>query len=305
MTTLILNYESAPLVRKIRVGSTPDSVKLTVVKYSACNNCLIAKAVKAANVTNRYLGHVTPGMIALSKPNIESRSTTDFPAFMTGDSLGMLMVEGLAYVDRLEIGYVTSSSQFCPGVFYTTDPIELIDDNGLFGASFGDLWSLGQLSGKEISYRPDQNQYGWGCAQEGMIMDQNMYIAEEGVSETKILITAGYKPSGDYYVYSNIFIHDLRILGSPVHTTGVKDILLNADNECRFYMLGNTGMLQIEVDEPVKALVIYDMNGKAIKVVHDIHDNLVNLSSLRPGMYVVHTYGRSGKMYTGSFGKAY
>jgi hypothetical protein len=305
MTTLILNYESTPLVRKIRVGSTPDSVKLTVVKYSACNNCLIAKAVKAANVTNRYLGHVTPGMIALSKPNVENRSANDYPAFMTGDSLGMLMVEGLAYVDRLEIGYVTSSSQFCPGVFYITDPIELIDDNGLFGASFGDLYSLGQLGSKEIPLRPDQNKYGWGCAQEGMIMDQNMYIAEEGVSETKILITAGYKPSGDYYVYSNIFIHDLRIWGSPVHTTGVKDILLNADNECRFYMLGNTGMLQIEVDEPVKALVIYDMSGQAIMVVRDVQDNLVNLSSLRPGVYAVHSYGRSDNMYTGSFGKAY
>ena len=305
MTTLLLNYKSTPLIRKIRVGSTPDSVKLTVVKYSACNNCLIAKAVKASNVTNRYLGHVTPGMIALSKPNVEERSTADFPAFMAGDSLGMLMVEGLAYVDRLEIGYVTSSAQFCPGVFYTTDPIELIDDNGLFGASFGDLWSLGQLSGKEIAYRPDQNAYGWGCAQEGMIMDQNMYIAEEGAIETRILITAGYKPAGDYYAYSNIYIHDLRIWGSPVHTTGVKNMILNADSECRFYMLGHTGTLQIDVDEPVKALVIYDMSGQAVKVVREVHNNQVNLSGLRPGVYAVHSYGRSGKIYQGSFGKAY
>jgi hypothetical protein len=305
MTTLVLNYESVPLVRKIRVGSTPDSLTMTVVKYSACNNCLIAKAVKASNVTNRYLGHVTPGMIALRKPNVESRSVNDFPAFMPGDSLGMLMVEGLAYVDRLEIGYVTSSAQFCPGVFYTTDPVELIDDNGLFGASFGDLWSIGQLSGKEIAYRPDQNAYGWGCAQEGMIMDQNMYIAEEGVDETKILITSGYKQGDPDYLYSTIYIHDLRIWGSPIHTTGVKDMIIHADDNCRFYMLGNTGILQIEVDEPVRALVIYDMSGQAVKVIREVQDNKVSLTGLRPGVYAVHTYTRSGKMYTGSFGKAY
>ncbi|MBN2215286.1 MAG: T9SS type A sorting domain-containing protein [Bacteroidales bacterium] len=305
MTTLVLNYESTPLVRKIRVGSSPDSVKLTAVKYSLCNNCLIAKAVKASNVTNRYLGHVTPGMIALWKPNVVIRSVNDYPAFMPGDSLGMLMVEGLAYVDRLEIGYVTSSAQFSPGVFYTTDPIELIDENGLFGASFGDLWSIGQLSGKEISLRPDQGDYGWGCAQEGMIMDQNMYIAEEDVPETKILITAGYKQGDPDYVYSNIYIHDLRIWGSPMVTTGVKDMMADADDECRFYMLGNTDILQIDVDEPVKALVIYDMSGQAVKVIREVEDNKVSLAGLKPGVYAVHSYVRSGRMYTGSFGKAY
>jgi hypothetical protein len=215
------------------------------------------------------------------------------------------MVEGLAYVDRLEIGYVSSSAQFCPGVFYTTDPIKLIDDNGLFAASFGDLWPLGQLSGKEIAYRPDQNKYGWGCSQEGMNMDQNMYIAEEGVAETKILITAGYKQGDPDYLYSDIYVHDLRIWGSPIHTTGVKDMIMNEDGESRFYMLGNTGLLQIDVDEPVKALVIYDMSGQAIKVIKDVDDNLVNLFGLKPGIYAVHSYGRSGKIYTGSFSKAY
>jgi hypothetical protein len=304
MTTLLLNYESTPLVRKIRVGSSPDSVKLTAVKYSLCNNCLIAKAVKEANVTYRYLGHVTPGMIALRKPNVVIRSVNDYPAFMPGDSLGMLMVEGLAYVDRLEIGYVTSSAQFCPGVFYTTDPIELIDDNGLFGASFGDLWSLGQLSGKEIAYRPDQDKYGWGCAQEGMIMDQNMYIQED-VPETKILITAGYKQGDPDYLYSTIYIHDLRIWGSPIKTTGVNEMMVNADDACRFYMLGHTGVLQIDVDEPVKALVIYDMSGQAVRVIREVNDNKVSLAGLSPGVYAVHSYVRSGKTYTGSFGKAY
>ena len=82
-------------------------------------------------------------------------------------------------------------------------------------------------------------------------------------------------------------------------------MIVNADDECRFYMLGNTGMLQIDVDEPVKALVIYDMSGQAVKVVRDVKDNLVSLSTLNPGVYAVHSYVRSGKMYTGSFGKAY
>ena len=305
MTTLSLNYTSEPLVRRLRIGSTPDSAKLTVVKYSACNNCLIAKAVKADNITKRYLGHVSPGMIALKKPNIAARSVNDYPAFMSGDSLGMIMVEGLAYVDRLEIGYVSSSAQFCPGVFYTTDPIELIDANGLFVASFGDLWPLGQLDGKEIAYRPDQDKYGWGCSQEGMIMDQNMYVAEEGAKETKLLITAGYKKGDPDYLYSDIYIHDLSIWGSPMELTGIQDIFNNTENSSQFYMLGSSGMLKMDIDEPVKALVIYDMSGHAIKVIHGIYGNLVSLSDLKPGIYAVHSYGISGEMYTGSFGKAY
>ncbi|MBN2609998.1 MAG: hypothetical protein JXB00_00415 [Bacteroidales bacterium] len=303
-TTLLLNYQAQPLTAKVKVGSTPDSIKLTAVRYSTCNNCLIGKAVKESNITNYYLGHVTPGMLALKKPNVVSRSAVDYPAFMPGDSIGMLLVEGLAYVEKLEIGYVSSSAQFCPGVFYTTEPLEIIDNNGLFAASFGELPSLGQLSGKEISARPDQGNYGWGCSQEGMIMDQNMTIAEEGVQETRILITAGYKPAGDVYAYSDIYIHDLRIWGSPIHTTGVNDMIVNGSADAKFYMLGTTNMLKIDVDEPVKTLVVYNMDGKAVKVVREIYDNLVNLSGLKSGVYAVHSYGVSGKMYTGSFGKA-
>ena len=302
-TTLSLRYQDSPMINKVRVGSGTDSINITVVKYAPCNNCLIGKAVKEGYISYHYLGHVTPGMVALRKPNVEIRSIDDYPAFMAGDSLGMMLIEGLVYVDKLEVGYVSAGTQFCPGVFYTTDPIQIIGNDGLFAASFSDLWPLGQLSGKEISLTPYNNAYGWGSSQEGMIMDQGMSIAEEGVAETKILITAGYKDGATDYLYSDIYVHDVRIWGSPRQITNVRDLFINNSTNSKFYMLGSTNMLKLDLDEPAKALVVYNMNGAAVKVVREVYDNLVNLSDLQPGVYAVHCYGISGKVYTGSFGK--
>lgn len=306
-TTLNLVYNKNPYVVKLKTQTGYDSVKVTLVRYAPCNNCLIAKAVKLENISNRYLGHVTPGMVALQKPPITGRSSVDYPPFMPNDSLGMMLIEGFVYVEKLEIGYVSATAQFCPGVFYIIDPtVKPIGENGLFDASYSDMISIGQLTGKAIAYRPDQGKYGWGCSQEGMIMDQNMYVGEEGVPETKILITAGYKDVSGIYSYSDVYIHDLKIWGSPKKLSAISIRTLfdnNSEVKAKFYMLGNTNNLKMEVEEPVKTLVIYNMNGVAVKLIRNINDNIVDIGNLMPGTYGVHAYGISGKLYTGKFGK--
>jgi hypothetical protein len=218
-----------------------------------------------------------------------------------------MVIEGFAYVEDVEVGYVTEDAQICPGVFYTIDPyLEIIGSDNLFAASFTELWPLGQ--DYPASGRPDHTNpvYGWGSAQEGMIMDKGMTVAEVGATDTRIIITSGYKTSGDNYDYSTIFIHDVQIKGSPKEVgTGIESFGMNDRKASNFYMLGNTNILQAEIDEPVKAMVIYDMSGKAIKVIRNVNTdiNQIDVGFLKNGIYGVHCYGRSGEMYSGKFVK--
>ncbi|MFO7657939.1 MAG: InlB B-repeat-containing protein [Bacteroidales bacterium] len=303
MTTLVLEYTKGPLSVELDILGTNSKAKATVVNYSTCNDCLIGKAVKGQNVTNYYLGHVTPGMVALKGLNVTNRTTETGPAFRDADSIGIMVIEGFVYVENVEVGYVAVTSQFCPGVFYTIDPAqEIIGSDKNFAGNFGNLWPLGQDF--SASARPDQGNYGWGCAQEGMIMDKGMTVAEKDAPETKIILTSGYKVAGGLYSYSTIFIHDLKILGSPkVDHTFIELLKIDNYSESNFYMLGNTNLLQVQINEPVKAMVIYDINGKAIKVMRDIYNdnNQINVEFLKKGVYGVHCYGRSGEMYRGKF----
>jgi hypothetical protein len=305
MTTLVLEFTKDPLVTELDIKNSQSKAKATVVNYSTCNDCLIAKAVKAKNVTNYYLGHVTPGMVALQGLGDVSRNTTGGPAFRANDSIGIMVIEGFVYVENVEVGYVTQTSQFCPGVFYTTDPnLEIINSDFNFAGSFGELWPLGQDF--PVSARPDHGEYGWGSAQEGMIMDKGMTVAEEGVPETKIILTSGYKTINGEYYYSTIYIHDLKIIGSPKVVTSIYDLVKQDDVlETKFSMLGNTNILQADINEQAKAIVIYDMNGRAVKVIKNIdsYNNQVDVGFLKKGMYGIHCYGRSGKLYTGIFSK--
>lgn len=305
ITTLNLVYTKDALNVELDIKNSQSKAKATIVNYSTCNDCLIGKAVKGGNVTNYYLGHVTPGMLALQGLSTTDRTTLSGPAFRAADSIGIMVVEGFVYVENVEVGYVTSSPQFCPGVFYTTDPdLEIIGSDNNFAGGFGDLWPLGQDF--RASDRPDQGNYGWGSAQEGMIMDQGMIVAEPDVPETRIIITAGYKTAAENYVYSTIYIHDLKIVGSPSEITGFNGSVKQDDiSNSKFYMLGNSNLLQAEIDEPAKTIVIYDMNGKAIKVIQNIdsYNNQVDVGNLEKGIYGIHCYGRSGKLYTGIFGK--
>jgi hypothetical protein len=305
MTTLVLNYTKDTLVAEMEIKNSQSKAKATVVNYSTCNDCLIAKAVKGQNVSNYYLGHVTPGMVALQGLGDVSRTTVSGPAFRANDSIGIMVIEGFVYVENVEVGYVTAGAQFCPGVFYTTDPnLEIINSLFNFAGNFGELWPLGQDF--PVSARPDQGEYGWGSAQEGMIMDKGMTVAEEGVPETKIILTSGYRSINGEYSYSTIYIHDLKIVGSPKEDPSFIGIL-KQDNvsDSRFSMLGNTNILQADISEPAKAMVIYDMNGRAVKVVKNIDNinNHVDVGFLKKGVYGVHCYGRSGKLYTGIFSK--
>ena len=305
MTTLNLVYTKNPLIAELDIKNSQSKAKATVVNYSNCNDCLIAKAVKEKNVTIYYLGHVTPGMVALQGLGITDRTVASGPAFRSADSIGIMLIEGFVYVENVEVGYVTEDAQFCPGVFYTTDPdLEIIGSDNNFAASFGELWPLGQDF--YVSGRPDQGVYGWGCAQEGMIMDKSMTVAEVDVPETKIILTSGYKTGDDNYVYSTIFIHDVKIVGSPKEDISFNRSYKQQDfANSKFYMLGNTNLLQVEINEPAKAMVIYDMNGRAIKVIPNIDssDNQINVAFLKRGAYGIHCYGRSGEMYKGIFMK--
>jgi hypothetical protein len=306
-TTLILQYQKSTLVRKLQVGNSKDSVKLTVVNYAPCNNCLISKAVKPSYVDNKYLGKVTPGFIALKKISPTNRSANTNPAFIENDSIGMMIIEGLAYVEKVNIGFVSGGTQFCPGVFWTTSPsIELMKSTGLFGGFFSDINSIGQLT--RTDYSPYSNQYGWGASQEGMLMDQNMYVAEKEAVDTRILITSGYKKIGttgaQTYSYSDVYIHDLKIWGSPKKSTGIIDLIAKPENsDCKFYMLGSSNNLKVDASEPIKALVLYNLNGVAIKVIRNINTNIIDIGDIQTGYYGAHAYGISGKIYKGAFVK--
>ncbi len=302
-TTLNLVYQTKPYSTKLQIGTTNDSVEVTLSNFAPCNNCLIGKAVKVGWTDNRYLGHVTPGMIALRTPAVEDRNSAELPAFVEGDSVGTMVISGLVYVEKVEVGFVTASSQFCPGVFYTIeDGLEIVNEDGYFQDVYGDLWSIGQV--ERPDYRPYDNKYGWGSAQEGMIMDKNMYIAEEGVPETKVILTAGYREGAGTYTYSNIYIHDLKIWGSASPSTGMRDLIAKRNlDQSKFYMLGSTNYLKIDINEPIKALVIYDMRGVAIKVIRDLNTNIIDIGELNYGIYGAQAYGRSGEMYQGIFGK--
>jgi hypothetical protein len=306
-TTLNLVYKNQPLVSTPKIGVTNKYVRLTVTNYAPCNNCIIGKAVKEGSISNYYLGHVTPGMLALKRLNVTNRKTADYAPFMANDTVGMMQIEGLAYIEKVKIGYVSGGTQYCPGVFYTVDPIALIGGNNLWAPLFADLYSIGQLGQKEAAYTPYNTKYGWGSSQEGMIMDQNMYIAETGYPETKLLITSGYKSTGDLYTYSDIYIHDLKVWGIPngsISPVNVRELIDSPTEGCKFFVLGNTQMLKVDTKEIMKAVVIFNMKGQAIKVFQNNCGNLLDVSKLRPGVYGVQAIGRSGKLYKGSFGKA-
>ena len=303
LTTLNLEYETVPYSFELPIGTSQDKVKVTVANYAPCNDCLIGKAVKGSAVSNHYLGHVTPGMVALRDPDVDDRDSDLNPAFMEGDTVGIMIIEGLVYVEKLEIGYVSNGSQHAPGVFYSVDQnLEVINEEGLFNDVYGELWSIGQVSRPD--YTPYNNLYGWGSSQEGMIMDQNMYIAEEDVPETKVIITSGYRDLGTTYQYTDIYIHDLKVWGSAKSSTGMKELISNYGLEkSSFYMLGSTNFLKADLPEEVKTLVIYNMEGKAVKVLKDLYTNRIDLGNLKPGIYAAHAYGVSGKQYAGTFGK--
>jgi hypothetical protein len=243
--------------------------------------------------------------MALKKINPTPARSTTLKPFLRNDTIGMLMVEGLALVEKLEIGYVSGGTQYCPGVFYEIDGIPLISSTGVFDALYGDIYIKGQVT--RPSYTPYEGKYGWGSSQEGMKMNQNLYINEEGVPETKILITSGFKNTGTTYAYSDIYIHDLNVWGMPtiLDPVSVKELVEETQKTgSKFYILGNTNMLKVAVSEQIKSLVIYDMNGKAVKVLHsNSTENLFDVSSLKLGIYAAYAYGRSGKQYKGSFGK--
>jgi hypothetical protein len=303
MTTLNLEFESTPLTVDLQIGTTNDYATMTLANYAPCNNCLIGKAVKSGFVSYHYLGHVTPGMIALRGVSADERLNEDFPPFLGGDSVGTMLIEGLAYVEKLEIGYVSSGSQHCPGVFYAIDEnLQVLNSNGIFEDVYGEIYSIGRVDRPD--YTPYDNKYGWGSAQEGMIMDKNMYIGEEDLTDTKVIITSGYKTAGEGYDYTNIYIHDLKIWGSADYSNDIKEVISNHDNKkSAFYMLGNSNVLKVDITEPAKAIVIYNMNGSAIKVIRDLNTNEIELNDLEPGIYGAHVYGVSGKQYVGSFGK--
>jgi hypothetical protein len=317
-TTLSLQYNASVYSQKFKAGS--DSVKISLVNYAPCNNCLIGKAVKEEYIGNKYLGQVTPGMIALRRPTTtgytgtgtsahSTRPTEDTTSvFVPGDQMGMMLIEGLAYVKNLTIGFVSKESQFAPSVYYNIEGTTLIEENGKFAATMADLYQIGEVSRK--AYRPEDNRYGWGSSQQGMIMDQNMYIAEKDVTETKVLITCGSSKgtfnSVEYYVYSDVYIHDLKIWGSPMNSTDVKEAFAEGGTGqygAKFSMLGTTNTLMINAPENIDAIVVYNINGKAVKVLKNLDSKLIDLGNLRPGTYAAQAYGVSGALYKGSFVK--
>lgn len=293
-TSQVLVYQQNMATNKYKIGTESDTVTLEIINFAPSNNGMIQKAVKEANVTNKYLGHVTPGFVSLKKPNVTTRD------FAAGDTIGAMLIKGLAYVEKLEIGF-SGGSNAAPNIFYvTTDPNEeapkILNEDGTMAISMKELSKLTTLSGGRVTDRPDQGKYGWGCGAEGMIMDQNMYIAVTNVAETQVLITAD-RASGFY-------IHDLKVWGSPKivtdDETGIKDLFKSNKNDI-FFMLGNTNVLKIDTQEPVKAVVLYNESGVCVRVIPNVDGNTVDLSFLKAGVYGAHAYGVNGKLYTGGF----
>jgi uncharacterized protein YjdB len=307
-----LDYQQAPLARRVAVSpGSRDSLTITVASYAPCNDCMIKKAVKAANTSNLHLGHVTAGMVALKRPTIKDgvREQKTQSPFTTSDTVGMMLIEGMAYVKEVEVGYVSSASQFCPSVYWTIEGGEIIEATGQFVGDYGNFQIIGQKD------RPDYNnydgRYGWGSSTEGMIMDQEMdvrYDTEQGVEETKILIAPGYKLATSAgkttYSYSDVYIHDLKIWGSMKQISEPSGIrsLISSKAKSVFYLLGSTNVLKVEAPEQVKAIVLYNEVGTCIGVYKGYAaDNQITVNGLRPGVYGAHAYTVDGKMYKGGF----
>jgi hypothetical protein len=188
-----------------------------------------------------------------------------------------------------------------PSVYYNTDGGASVDDDGIFHGDVSAMTILGQLASKVSNLRPDQGKYGWGCAQEGMNMDQRMLVNQYDVDITQIVILPGYKDGA----YCEVSLHDLSIWGSVKQlsegSTAVQD-LLNSPTSSKFYLLGNTNVLKVDVPEQLKAVVLYNEVGTCVGVFQgNAIDNQVTINGLKPGIYGAHAYTVEGKTYRGGF----
>jgi hypothetical protein len=298
---------------KIPAATSPtgyDSVTVTVANGAPCNDCLQPKAVKRSDVSKRYLGHVTPGFLSLSasKSTWRLSAPTSAQAFADGDTTGAMIIDGMAYVEKLEIGYSSSSSPAAPSVYYNLLGDASIDAAGRFHGDVTSMTQKGALA--KPNYSPYEGKYGWSASKEGMIMDQNMSVAMDGFEATQIVILPWYvKGSGekDKFIYQPIYLHDLKIWGSakqvdPVTPAGIADLFNTAGAANLLYFLGSTNVLKVDVPEQVKAVVLYNEMGACAGVFQGFSaDNQRTVSGLKPGVYGAHIYTVEGKMHKGSF----
>jgi hypothetical protein len=291
------------------VGSSKDSVTVTVGNGAPCNDCLPSKAVKRANIAQHYLGHVTPGNLALKKPAVTTRSSVGVGVqpFIDNDTVGAMIIDGMAYVDKLEIGYSSSASPSAPSIYYNTDGSAYIDEQGRFHGDLSSMKQKGDLARFALSPY-NGGDYGWSASKEGMIMDQHLSIAVAGVEQTQIVILPWFnKGAGENAVFSydQIFLHDLWIRGSAKQISDVTAITSEAASQPSrsvFYLLGSTNVLKADVPEPIKALVLYNEVGTCIGVYRGAAvNNQITINGLRPGVYGVHAYTVDGKTYRGGF----
>jgi hypothetical protein len=304
-TTQNLVYKAAPYVQKIPIADADkgkDSVTITVANFAPCNDCLIKKAVKEENIGMPWLGQVTPGMVSLQNIASEAGKTgrpSKFP-FEDGDTVGVLIVDGMAFVEEVTLGYVPSTSNMAPSVYYGLNSDVSVDEEGVIHGDLAALTLIGGLSSKSSNLRPDQGKYGWGSATEGMTMEQRMSINEYDIDITQIVILPGYK-DGDY---CEVALHDLYIKGSTITLSGPTAVqsLLDSPTSSKFYLLGSTGILKIDVPEQVKAVVLYNEVGACVGVFRgNAADNQISVKGLKPGVYGAHAYTVEGKTYTGGF----
>jgi hypothetical protein len=317
-SSLDLVYSASPLTRKIpanvQAAGRSDSLTFTLANYAPCNNCLNYKAVKEENLGMKWLGRITPGTIALKNVTSsvnEKRSAlgSDAQPFMSGDTVGVMIVDGFAYVEKVEVGFASGTGGFCPSVYYNIDGGASVDEQGRFQGDLSSMTIIGYDRALRQK-RPDRGEYGWGSAQEGMLMDQNMYVSESDVDQTQIVILPGYEvvevsEEEKYYKYTQMFIHDLKIWGSakqietpnPPDPTGVAS---EKDANNKFYMLGSTNVLKVDVPN-AKTLVIYNEMGTAVKVIRGVDIETVELPDLKQGVYFVHCYNTKGERVSGSF----
>ena len=306
-TSQNLVYREDPYVQKIPIADPDrgkDSVTITVANFAPCNDCLIKKAVKEENIGMQWLGQVTPGMISLkniANPTAKASRPGAAP-FEDGDTVGVLIVDGMAFLDKMEVGFVPSTSNMAPSVYYNLEGDITVDENGVIHGELASMEMIGELSSKVSNKRPDQGIYGWGSATEGMIMTRYMAPNKDaaGAELTQIVILPAYKDGA----YSEVALHDLTIRGSVRQLsegpTAVQS-LLNSPTGSKFYLLGNTNVLKVDVPEQLKAVVLYNEAGTCVGVFRDAADNKISINGLKPGLYGAHAYTVDGKTYTGGF----
>ncbi|MDR3365768.1 MAG: hypothetical protein LBO71_02205 [Prevotellaceae bacterium] len=297
-----VTWQKGPYVRKMAMKDSPtDSVTITATWFASCPDCLPKKGSKH-QYKERNVSNVTPGYVAL-RANTDEKRSTEFGEMAEGDTVGKIVVSGMAHLEEVEIGISASTGNVTPLVFYS------LNDNEYTEPYDENIERIGELvTTKDYQKKTEIGEYGFGSVQEGMRMNQRLHVGKGSATGVKLII-AGCEAAPtetNYNFTGTAYIHDLKIVGAPQVITppnSVKDLLDGKTVKSSFYMLGSTNTLKVESEVDVRTIVIYNSAGVAVKVLENVGGTTADVSSLPEGVYFAYAFDVNSKKLTGGFVK--